>query len=241
MPVSTRSVTTFRQDPPEPFTKTDHQAYRDNVTGLEWGKHINIHSHAMLPEMHVTDFYNTYEEVPNPEYGEPEHPDAPPTIIVPPPGLEFAGPLVYDEDGEPVIDPDTGEQQRIMHTDWRPPTIGELLEAIDHGLLEYLYLDFSYDEGAQPYGEPKPEGYDDLNLSMYPPNAWGDDDYWSICIEKHRGYNRRYKFRFTQEMELDYWMQSGAGWHIAVRGKAADHSNCPGRHYKPPKPGKPKQ
>jgi len=110
--------------------------------------------------------------------------------------------------------------------DWRPPTVGEVLVAIENGLL--AHMDFTYGDGVVVLaGDLLDNG-----------TTYGDLIYWSACVEKARGQTLRYKFRFSPEPD-SYWRGSGAGWVIAVRGAPADHSNCPGRHYKAPKPDKP--
>ncbi len=55
----------------------------------------------------------------------------------------FSGLVDKDGDGQPEIYPEAGGQ-----TDWRAPTVREVLTALDNGLA--THLDYSYDAGIQP-------------------------------------------------------------------------------------------
>ena len=129
-------------------------------------------------------------------------------------------------------------------TDWRRPTVGEILTAVANGIVSYLdangevtYMDFSYDPGIQDANYDKSDG-----------QRYGETYYWTACKDKMKGpYVQPYKVRFGNgdDISTEWLHYSGSGWMLAVRGGPENHDNCPGKHGgvddhgKPDKPGKP--
>lgn len=182
------------------FVETEYGSLLDTQTGLEWGKDFGQLSGMTAPQAYIAGFY--YEYSVDPKTGE----------LMPPPGLEYAG-----------IDPETN----APYTDWRRPTVGEVHEAIDNGILDYIDFDLSYEPGIQS------------------PDEYGEVYFWTVCTDRWKNLTLRYKILFNAAK--DYLLGSGAGQMLAVRGGPEDHGNCPGKHGgaddqgKPDKPGKPKK
>jgi hypothetical protein len=112
-----------------------------------------------------------------------------------------------------------------LYNDWRPPTVGEILTAIEHedhedGLLDVF--DFSYRADDQG-----PDAIMDAGEIPYQ-----EAYFWTACHYRRKGLSNLYKVRFGNggAIGVDVILQSGSGWLIAVRGKPADHSNCPKDH-----------
>jgi Calx-beta domain-containing protein len=177
----------------ENWEHTDYGSVKNKHTGLEWGADINEPTHGIFPEKYIADFYYLPKIIRD---GEGKIID-----ILLPSGLKYSG----------------------DNTDWRPPTVGEMLSAVDDGLLDHLDFTYGDDLDVKAIDDPI---YD---------NTFGNRVYWATCLEKYQGLIRRYKFHFALEPDCDpvYYMESGAGDLIGVRGMPANHSNCPGKHAEP--------
>lgn len=107
-------------------------------------------------------------------------------------------------------------------TDWRLPTVGEVLEAIDNGLLDHM--DFSYRAGHQGLDAVMDRYMGDENGLTYR-TAY----FWATCKDRWKNMMVRYRVRFSDGT----FGGGSSGGIIAVRGQHYNHSNCPGRHAEP--------
>jgi hypothetical protein len=162
------------------------EAIQDTETGLIWGKDINKPMIVYNVEAHITEWANGQGD------WDPDHID--PEVLF----KQTGGYPAYSEE----------------HPDgWRPPTVTEVLVALQHGLANQI--DLKYADG--------PQGVDDV-VDSKTGRTYGDEYYWTGCMGRYKGLTFRFCIRYK---DGDYVLSEEAYSVLAVRGAPPDHSLCP--------------